>query len=147
LIFFFDFHIFCFGFARPRQAGMSQSFALEKLMSDSNPYEGLFPGDYFIQRINFEGDVVHAYGFFRGKDHGGKIYTDYQCSRPPSREFTMDKAALETVGRITVDAYKLAKLRGWPDEDSGVLSIIAFSGGKVAEASLMERLKIRFMNP
>jgi hypothetical protein len=115
-------------------------------MQNSNPYEGLFPGDYFIQRINIEGDVVHAYGFLRGEDHGGNIYADYQCSRPPTKEVRMDKDSTKVVGRINVNAYKLAKLRGWPDEDEQVLSIIAFSGGRTNSATFWERLKIKFMS-
>ena len=115
-------------------------------MPNPNPYEGLFPGDYFIQRINIEDDVVHAYGFLRGEDHTGNIYADYQCCRPPTKEVSMDKDSTKVVGRINVDAYKLAKLRGWPDEDAAVLSIIAFSGGRLHEASFWERLKIRFIS-
>ena len=101
----------------------------------SNPYEGLFPGDYFIHRMNFDDEVVHAYGFLVGKDHDGNLHSDYQCCRTLSQPTSLEGGATTVVGRITQSAYKLAKLRGWPDEDSAVLSIIAFSGGQLKEAS------------
>jgi len=116
-------------------------------MPTTNPYEGLFPGDYFIQRINFDGDIVHAYGFLRGEDHAGNLYTDYQCRRTISQPTSIDAGSMKVVGRISLAAYKLAKLRGWPDDDAEVLSIIAFSGGKAGEASLFERLRILFLKP
>ena len=116
-------------------------------MPDPNPYEGLFPGDYFIQRIDFGDDIVHVYGFLRGEDHAGNLYTDYQSRRTVSQPTSIEAHSMKVVGRISVAAYKLAKLRHWPDEDAEVLSIIAFSGGRLGEATLIERLKILFVKP
>jgi hypothetical protein len=130
----------------PSRVVVHALYVRSKYMSKTNPYEGLFPGDYFIQRINIEGDIVHAYGFLRGEDHAGNIYADYQCSRPPTKEVSMDQDSTKVVGRINVNAYKLAKLRGWPDEDEQVLAIIAYSGGRNGVATLWERMQIRFMS-
>lgn len=110
-----------------------------------NPYEGLFPGDHFIQRIDFGDNIFHAYGFMRGEDHAGNLYTDYQSRRTVSQPTSIEGHSMKVVGRISVAAYKLAKLRNWPDDDAEVLSIIAFSGGRLGEASLWERIKIKFI--
>lgn len=115
--------------------------------SDSNPFEGLFPGDYFIQRMDFDGDIIHAYGFLQGEDHAGRLHAHYQCRRPPSRPASIAGESMKVVGRISQAAYKLAKLRGWPDDDAGVLSIIAFSGGRPGEATFLERVRIMFLKP
>ena len=116
-------------------------------MDKKNPYEGLFPGDYFIHRIEMGGEIFHAYGFLKGKDHAGNLYSDYQCSVAPTQELRIDAQRTEVVGRITKRAYLLAKLRNWPDSDEGILAIIAFSGGREGVASLMERIRLLFMTP
>ena len=112
-----------------------------------NPYEGLFPGDYFIHRMEMGGQIVHAYGFLRGKDHAGKLFADYQVRTPPTQELSVDADNMEVVGRISCKAYCLAKLRRWPDSDEDVLAIIAFSGGHKGIASLAERIQLLFTRP
>src|SRR6266403_3032441 len=111
-------------------------------MDKKNPYGGLFPGDYFIHRIEMDGYIVHAYGFLRGKDHAGRLFADYQAQQTPTQPVSIDGDKTVVVGRITREAYCLAKLRHWPDSDEGVLAIITFSGGRKGVASFSERIRL-----
>src|SRR5947209_16388391 len=96
---------------------------------------GLFPGDYFIHEFDFDGQSFFAYGLLHRIDEG-KYHADYQCSCPPSQPTAVEKESHRVVGRISRRAYELARLRGWPNSQSGVAALIDYSAGKRIPLSL-----------
>src|SRR5271168_1097774 len=85
---------------------------------------GLFPGDYFIHEFDFDGQSFFAYGLLRRVEDDGKYHADYQSSHPLSQPTTVTKDSHRVVGRINRRAYELARLRGWPNSQAGVVSLI-----------------------
>src|ERR1700739_1899329 len=101
-----------------------------KYVNEVHAMTGLFPGDYFIHEFDFDGERFFAYGLLRRIDDDGKYYADYRCTRPPSEPTTVSKESRRVVGRISRRAYELARLRGWPNSQSGVAAVVDYSAGK-----------------
>lgn len=107
---------------------------------------GLFAGDYFIQRINFGGHVVFAYGFVRRITIEGQYHCDYMSQEPPTKPTTLLRGDILLVGRISKRGYALARLRNWPNSESGVGAIVDFSAGRHVPLSLRERFRLPFFS-
>ncbi|HLV86332.1 MAG TPA: hypothetical protein VKV39_05095 [Candidatus Sulfotelmatobacter sp.] len=105
---------------------------------------GLFPGDYFIQEFDFDGQSLFAYGLLRRID-GTKYHADYNCSNPPSQPSSVSKESHRVVGRISKRAYHLARLRRWPNSQAAVSALIDFSAGKKIPLSVSERFSLLFV--
>jgi hypothetical protein len=107
-------------------------------------FTGLFAGDYFIHRFDVGDHVFIAYGFLRSiKD--GKYYAEYPFQkRPLSKPGTIEKEDHKVIGRITKQAYALAKIRNWPNDESGVAAIIDYAAGRPVILSLNERIRLFF---
>ena len=105
---------------------------------------GLFPGDYFIHEVDFDGQSFFAYGLLRSID-GSEYRADYNCSNPPSQPSTVSKESHRVVGRISKRAYQLARLRGWPNSQTAVSALIDFSAGKKIPLSFSERFSLLFV--
>jgi hypothetical protein len=114
-------------------------------MSKENPLMGLFPGDYFIHRFDFDGQILFAYGLLGRVDDDGKYYCDYRCNQPPPELKELDNEVHRVVGRISRRAYELARMRGWPNTEAGVAEVIDYSVGKNVKLSLEERLRLFFI--
>jgi hypothetical protein len=107
-------------------------------------FTGLFPGDYFIHEFDFGGQSFFAYGLLQ-RIEDGKYYADYQSSRPPSQPTTVEKESHRVVGRISRRAYELARLRGWPNSQTGVSAVTDYSAGKRIQLSFRERFRLLFV--
>lgn len=113
-------------------------------MNEPHPFTGLFPGDYFIHRLDFGGQIVIAYGLVRQIDENGQYHADYQTQQTPAQPVTIQSDAHRVIGRISRRAYRLAQMRNWPNSESGVATIIDYSAGKPIALSLSERLQLLF---
>jgi hypothetical protein len=114
-------------------------------MDNSHHFTGLFAGDYFIHRFDFDGQGLFAYGLLRQIDENGKYHTDYQSQKPPAKPISVDGENHRVIGRISRRAYILAKLRSWPNTEAGVAAIVNYSAGRPIELSLSERFQLCFV--
>jgi hypothetical protein len=114
-------------------------------MSGPHAMTGLFSGDYFIHRFDFDGHVFFAYGLLRSIDSEGRYHADYQCKEPPLKPTDVAKEDHRVVGRISKQAYMLARLRGWPNTESDVALLIDYSAGKSIALSVGERIRLLFV--
>lgn len=114
-------------------------------MSEAHHFTGLFPGDYFVHRFDFGGQIVIAYGLVRRIGADGQYHVDYQAQQPPFQPVTIQNGAHRVIGRISKRAYRLAQMRHWPNSESGVIAIVDYSAGKPISLSLSERLRLLFV--
>ena len=114
-------------------------------MDEPHAFTGLFAGDYFIHRFDFDGHVVFAYGFVRSIDAEGHYHADYMAQEPPSKPASIEKEDHLVVGRITRRGYALARIRNWPNSEAGVAAIVDFAAGRPVALSLSERLRLLFI--
>jgi hypothetical protein len=104
---------------------------------------GLLPGDYFIYALEIDGQRIFSYGLLRSID--GEIFrADFRCVKPRSQPLTIPKESHQFVGRISEEAYELARLRGWPNSQTAVSDLIDFSAGKKIPLSFSERFSLPF---
>ncbi len=95
-------------------------------MREAHHFTGLFPGDYFVHRFDFGGQIVIAYGLVRRIGADGQYHVDYQAQQPPFQPVTIQNDAHRVIGRISKRAYRLAQMRHWPNSESGVIAITRF---------------------
>ena len=99
-------------------------------------------GDYFIQRLEFGNTIVFGYCCLKGiKD--SKLIFDFQSRNPPLVGVELSQASHRLLGRISQEAYMLARLRGWPNSDASAQEILDFSDGQDVTVSFIERIRIK----
>ena len=101
-------------------------------------------GDYFIFCFDFDGQVFFAYGLVRRITLDGKSHhaADYPAQQLPLRSATVQSEDHRLVGRISKRAFVLARMRHWPNSETGVLAILDYSAGRPVDLSLAERLRL-----
>ncbi len=115
-------------------------------MNTTHAMAGLFPGDHFIHRLDFNGSPVIAYGLLNRIDSDGKYHADYQCRQSPTQPTEASKDSHAVVGRISKKAYELARIRNWPNTESEISFLIAYSAGKPIKITIAERLRLLFIH-
>lgn len=102
----------------------------------------LSPGDHFIQRVEYQGQSFFFYCIVKKIDEEGQQHLAVQGRQFPPQGVEIEKDSNHFAGKISKRAYKLACLRGWPNDEAGVNAILAYSSDESGALSLLESLHL-----
>lgn len=101
----------------------------------------LKPGDYFIQKLFVNDEVVFIYGYFERYMPGGQFtgYIDHNTGVTLDGRM-LSEAQHELVGVISKQAYNFAQKQGWPNDQEGVSRVLRYHNRPHGFAGFFHRL-------
>jgi hypothetical protein len=87
----------------------------------------LQPGEHFIEKLTVDDLVVYVYGFFERRLADGKFAGHMSHKTGVKLEGrVLSRAQHDFVGVISKRAYDFAERQGWPNDEVGVLRVLAY---------------------